>query len=213
MDKMDNLKSGIPIVISAPSGAGKSTIAAKIIEANPSIVQSISCTTRPARKDEKNGVHYFFMSVDEFKKKIEQGDFLEWAIVHDHYYGTPVTELERRLKEGKDVILAIDPQGALTVKRLFPKGVYIFVVPPSWDMLLKRLKSRATDDSSTVQIRVANAQRELTYVSHYDYLVVNDQLEEAVHDLSAIIRAEHRRLPRVSKDDLPIFRHPEGVRS
>src|SRR5262245_24872315 len=136
---------GIPVVISAPSGAGKSTIAARIAKGSLSAVLSVSCTTRAARVGERNGEDYFFVSVDDFKKKIETGDFLEWAVVHGHYYGTPLSSLEAQLTEGKDVILTIDPQGALAVKRIYPTGIFIFVVPPSWDTLLKRLYKRATD--------------------------------------------------------------------
>lgn len=196
---------GLPIVISAPSGAGKSSIAALIQKKRPTAVPSISCTTRPPRGGEKNGVDYFFISMDEFKKRIETGDFLEWAVVHDHHYGTPLSSLRKQLEEGKDVLLTIDPQGALSVRRAHPEGIFIFVVPPTWEALLNRLKSRATDDSSSLQVRIKNAEKELTYLSHYDYLLVNDKLDEAVSQALAIIEAEHCRLTRINKKDIPIL--------
>lgn len=199
-------KSGIPVVISAPSGAGKSTIAFRIVKENPSAVISISCTTRSPRPGEQNGKDYFFNSQDEFKRKIEKGEFLEWAVVHGHYYGTPVSALERELQQKKDVILTIDPQGALSVKRIYPAGVFIFVIPPSWEALVNRLTKRATDDRTSVEIRVANARKELSYLSHYDYLVVNDELEAAVKNIGAIIQAEHLRLSRVDKNEIPLLK-------
>lgn len=196
---------GLPIVISAPSGAGKSTIASQIARRGTSIVPSVSCTTRPPRAGEKEGEHYFFTTVDDFKKRAAEGGFLEWAVVHGQYYGTPLSALEANLRAGRDVILTIDPQGALSVKKIYPKGVFIFVVPPSWDTLHKRLYKRATDDANTTELRLQNARKELTYVDHYDYLVVNDDLDAAVNDILAIIRAEHQRLARIDKRDIPIL--------
>lgn len=196
---------GIPIVISAPSGTGKSTIADRIVEAQPNAVHSISCTTRPPRSGERDGEHYFFTTIDEFKRKIETGEFLEWAIVHGHYYGTPLKALESQLDLGRDVILTIDPQGALSVKRIYPAGVFIFVVPPSWDVLMKRLYKRATDDQKSVDIRVANARKEIAYLGHYEYLVVNDDLETAVRHVSAIMMAEHMKTSRAQHRSLPIL--------
>lgn len=197
--------SGIPIVISAPSGAGKSTIALRIAKENPQAVLSISCTTRQPRAGEKHGKDYFFATEDDFKKKIEKGDFLEWAVVHGHYYGTPLSYLESQLKERKDVILTIDPQGALSVKRIYPNGVFIFVIPPSWDALVNRLTKRATDDRSTVEMRLNNARKELSYLSHYDYLVVNDDLDAAVKHVACIVEAEHRRITRIDKAEIPLL--------
>jgi len=205
--KKGTQKRGIPIVLSAPSGAGKSTIATRIVEENPSAVLSISCTTRAPRPGEKDGVNYHFTSADEFKRKIEVGEFLEWAVVHGHYYGTPLSSLEKQMSENKDVILTIDPQGALSVKKIFSEGIFIFVVPPSWDALRERLTKRATDDSNTIDVRIQNAKKELSYLSHYDYLVVNDNLESAVTDVTAILRAEHRRLSRINKNDIPLLAH------
>jgi len=194
---------GIPIVISAPSGAGKSTIAGRLLKDD--IVLSISSTTRSPRKGEKNGVDYSFSSVDDFKRKIEKGEFLEWAVVHGNYYGTPLTPIRANLDKGKDVVMVIDPQGALSVKNHYPDGVYIFVVPPTWDILLKRIKERALDDKASQKIRIANARKELTYLSHYDYVVVNDHLKDAVDDVLAILRSEHLRRERIDKRAIPIL--------
>lgn len=196
---------GLPVVLSAPSGAGKSTIASRIIADNPTAVLSISCTTRAPRDKEKNGVHYHFISEDEFKKRIKDGDFLEWAEVHGNYYGTPRSALEKLLQEGKDVILTIDVQGALSAKRFYPHGVYIFLVPPSWEALERRLISRGSDDRRALEIRKTNARKELSYLSHYDYLVINDDLEKAVSDVDSILRAEHCRLSRIDKRDIGIL--------
>lgn len=196
---------GIPIVISAPSGAGKSTIAARIAKKHPSAVLSVSCTTRAPRPGEKQGKDYFFIEEDEFKKKIDSGDFLEWAVVHGHHYGTPISFLQEQMDQMKDVLLTIDPQGAMAVKRVYKEGVYIFVVPPSWDILMKRLVNRATDDAKTVEIRIANARKELSYLSHYDYLIVNDDLDEAVSQVSAIVTAEHLKISRINRNDVSIL--------
>lgn len=201
-------RSGIPVVISAPSGAGKSTIASEVIKQHPEGVVSISCTTRAPRAGEQNGRDYFFATDQQFKQKIEKGEFLEWAVVHGNYYGTPLSYLESQLANKKDVILTIDPQGALSVKRVYPEGIYIFIVPPTWQILVDRLTKRATDDKATLDIRIANARKELTYLSHYDYLVVNDDLDMAVKNVLSIIQAEHQRLSRVDKDAIPIFSHP-----
>ena len=200
------LLKGLPVVISAPSGAGKSTIATRLAEQNPDAVLSISCTTRAPRNGEADGQHYFFTTPEEFRRKIEKGEFLEWALVHGHYYGTPLAALERRLADGKDVILTIDPQGAISVKRIYPNGVFIFVVPPTWDALFKRLYKRATDDPAAMELRLANARQELSFLPNYDYLVVNDDLQAAVRDVSAIIAAEHHRLNRIDVDSIPIFK-------
>ena len=196
---------GFPVVISAPSGTGKSTIASRLIEDLPSASQSISCTTRQARAGEKDGEHYFFTTFDEFKRKIDAGEFLESAIVHGQYYGTPLKPLENLLDQGRDVILTIDPQGAMAVKRIYPTGVFIFLVPPSWDVLMKRLYKRATDDQKAVDLRIANARKELAYVEHYDYVVVNDELETAVKQVLSIIAAEHMKTSRIDHRTLPIL--------
>lgn len=199
------MSKGLPIIISAPSGAGKSSIAARITKKHSSAVLSVSCTTRAPRPGEKNGKDYFFLEEQDFKKKIDAGEFLEWAVVHGFYYGTPLSYLQQQMDQKKDVLLTIDPQGAMAVKRVYKEGIYIFVVPPSWDILMKRLVGRATDDAKTVEIRIANARKELSYLSHYDYLIVNDELDDAVEQVSAIIKAEHLKLSRINRNEISIL--------
>lgn len=201
------LKSGIPVVISAPSGAGKSTIAARLAQHIPTAVLSVSCTTRKPRGDEKHERDYYFVDENDFKKKIEAGDLIEWAVVHDNYYGTPRAPLEKNLAEKKDVILTIDPQGALAVKRLYPQGVYIFIVPPSRDVLVDRLTRRATDNKSSLNIRMANARKELSFIPYYDYLVINDSLDAAVETVCSIVVAERHRLSRLDLNQVPFLGH------
>jgi len=196
---------GLPIVLSAPSGTGKSTIATRLVGDLPSACLSTSCTTRPPRNGEKDGEHYFFATIDEFKRKIEAGEFLEWAIVHGHYYGTPLKPLEELLNQGKDVVLTIDPQGAVAVKRIYPAGVFIFVVPPSWDILTKRLYRRATDDPQSLELRIANARKELSYLGHYEYVIVNDDLEVAVRQVSSVMVAEHLKTVRLDRRSVSIL--------
>jgi guanylate kinase len=197
--------SGFPIVVSAPSGGGKSTVAEQILKEQPLCVRSISCTTRAPRKGETNGKDYFFLSIDEFKKRIAANAFIEWAEVHGNLYGTLRAEIEKELQSGHDVLLTIDPQGAESLRKIYPHGVFIFLVPPTWDLLLERLNTRGTDDNSIKDIRIANAKKELQTLALYDYLVVNDELDVAVTDVTAIIRAEHRRTFRVNKNDIPIL--------
>lgn len=197
--------SGLPIVLSAPSGGGKSTIADRVLKEAPHLVRSISCTTRSPRTGEVHGQHYFFVSESEFKNRVSQGEFIEWAQVHGHYYGTPKPVFEQHLRKGHDVLLVIDPQGALSIKRLYPEGLFIFIVPPTWEDLMNRLSVRGTDSSAEREKRLANAKMEISALPQYDFLVVNDNVDAAVGDVLAILRSEHRRLNRVNKADIPIL--------
>ncbi len=196
---------GLPVVVSAPSGGGKSTIVTEILNRVPNATRSISCTTRSPRAGEKEGVDYFFVTEAEFKKRVSAGEFLEWAVVHNYSYGTPASGFEDQLKKGKDVVLTIDPQGAASVRKIYPDGVFIFVVPPTWDILSERLQKRASDNPDTVGVRLTNARKEVQSLTSYDYLVVNDDLSLAVSDVAAIIQAEHHRLTRINKRDIPIL--------
>jgi len=188
---------GLVIVLSAPSGAGKSTLCQAITTQSKEIRLSVSCTTRTPRPLEKEGRDYFFLSEKEFLARRDRGEFLEWAKVHDHYYSTPRAPIEADLALGLDVLMDIDTQGAMAVKKSFPDSVLVFLFPPSWEELEKRLRHRKQDAESVIQRRLANARAELDQAPRYDYWVVNDQRERAIEDLQAILRAEHRRPSRL----------------
>ena len=188
------------IIVSAPSGTGKSTLCRELLKRNPSLKYSISCTTRPPRKSEEEGRDYFFTTPDEFQRRVDRGDFLEWAKVHGCLYGTPKRFTEETLRRGWNVLLAIDVQGALSIREKQRDAVLIFVVPPSWESLESRLRNR-DGDSRTAEQRLAAARNELQHFKSYDYLLVNDRLEETVEQMESIILSEslrvHRREDRV----------------
>ncbi len=177
------------VFISGPSGAGKSTIIRKLLESNNNLVLSVSYTTRDPRPGELNGKDYFFVSMEEFEEKIRTGAFLEYARVHDHFYGTSQDWVKEREKSGLDVLFDIDVQGVEQVKKKAPQGCFIFVVPPDMDTLKQRLSLRGTETTESMNLRLRNAMKELAYWKNYDYLVVNDDLERAVHEVSAIMVA------------------------
>ncbi len=178
------------IVISGPSGVGKTTICNEIIARRKDIVYSISATSRQKRKGEVNGREYFFLSSDEFQRWIKQGRFVEYAKVHGNYYGTPREFLEENLKEGKSVLLDIDVQGAKKLMKIYPDGIYIFILPPDFDELKNRLKKRNTDDDKVIEKRLKNASNELKYLSDYKYAVKNIVLEETIKEILGIIDEE-----------------------
>ena len=181
------------IILSGPSGAGKGTVCQAATAHNPNLKISISATTRAPRGEEQNGVEYFFLDKVDFEKKIEEDAFLEYAKVHDHYYGTPKAHVLQMLDEGTDVILEIDVQGAAQIKEKLGFGVLIFIAPPSIQVLKERLVNRKTDSDAQIQLRMKNALTELQQAEHYDYVIVNDTVDQAVADLEAIIRAERCR--------------------
>ena len=189
-------QNGKLFVISGPSGAGKGTIVNAVMDqADPSgTALSISMTTREPRPGEEDGVNYFFVTKEEFRRQIEAGGFLEYAEVYDHYYGTPKSKVMEKLNQEKDVILEIDIQGALNVKKAFPEGVLIFILPPSMEVLRSRLTGRGTDAPEVIERRLSKTRGELAFIDRYDYGVVNDDLEEAVETVRAIMRAEHARV-------------------
>lgn len=170
-------------VISGPSGAGKGTLIANLRKRYPGLALTVSATTRAPREGEVDGIHYYFMSEDEFSKRVSCGDFLEWAKVHAHCYGTLTTEVERHLKEGRSVVLEIDVQGALQVKEKLAEAVLIFIAPPSLEVLEERLRGRATESESDIELRLQNAQGELALANRYDAIIVNDDLERAESEL------------------------------
>ncbi|ABO50227.1 guanylate kinase [Desulforamulus reducens MI-1] len=186
-------RQGLLIVISGPSGAGKGTICQGLLKKNKDLCLSVSCTTRPVRPGEVDGVNYFFVSKEAFEKMISENELLEYARVYDNYYGTPLNFVEEKLSTGQDVILEIDIQGALQIKQKYPKGVLIFVVPPSLSLLQERLTKRGTDSAESINKRLQCVCDELKNTQRYDYLVVNDIVDNAVAQVESIINAERCR--------------------
>ncbi|HRY29035.1 MAG TPA: guanylate kinase [Elusimicrobiota bacterium] len=194
------MSTGLLLVVSGPSGAGKSTLCQALIAKWPNLRYSVSCTTRPRREKEVDGRDYHFVSEDAFQKNIRDGKFLEWARVHDSFYGTLQEPLMEHLRQGLDVVLDVDPHGALSIKEKFADCVGVYICPPTWESLEDRLRSRAQDDELSISKRLANARKEMGYLSHYDYLVVNKVFRESLENLSAILRAEHSRVKRLSHE-------------
>ncbi len=181
--------SGLLFIVSAPSGVGKSTLIRSVLAECPNLKFSVSCTTRPPRPEEINGRDYVFIEKEEFLRGIDSGRFLEWAEVHGNYYGTDSRPIEEWLSAGQDVLLDIDVQGARMVRCAFPGAVTIFVLPPSFQELEERLKNRATESPEQLAVRFEAARRELFDAPWYDYVIINDDLKEAVADLAAVLRA------------------------
>lgn len=185
-----------PVVLSAPSGTGKTTIASALVESSEDLVFSVSATTRPARDHEVDGVDYRFLSEPDFRAMIEADEFVEWAEVHGHLYGTSRQALQAALDDGRFLILDVDVQGAMQIRQSVPEAVLVFVLPPSADALVERLQKRGTEGDDTVVRRIENARGELEQVSQFDYIVVNDNLELAIDEVRGIVLAEGRRAPR-----------------
>ncbi len=198
---------GLLVVISGPSGAGKGTICKALLEKNDFWI-SVSATTRQPRNGEMDGVNYYFLSKDEFQKKIEKKDFLEYAEVYGNYYGTPKSKVLGAIDKGRDVILEIDIQGALKVKETYPEGVFIFILPPSMEELKKRIINRKSETHESLMTRFKSAYKEINYVSKYNYAVVNDTVEIAVEKIESIISAERCRVDRVKEN---ILDSKEGI--
>jgi guanylate kinase len=186
-------------VISGPSGTGKGTIC-DLVAAKGGVEVSISATTRNPREGEKDGLSYFFLSRDDFESKIEKGEFLEYAKVYDNYYGTPKRNVEGKLESGKDIILEIDIQGALQVKKTYPEAVLIYILPPSFEELKKRLIGRGTETEEIVKMRLSRMHGEIAMIGEYNYFVVNRDLDEAVERVRAIMTAEHLRVDKLEKE-------------
>ena len=187
---------GLLIVVSGASGTGKGTVCKKILADLPSVAYSISATTRAPRPGEVDGKEYYFISRDEFKAWIDDGKFLEFAEVYGNYYGTPLNKIEERLNRGEDILLEIDVQGALNVKRKVPEGVYIFLLPPSLEELKRRIEGRGTETPESLNRRLANAVAEIKIGRAYDYAVVNDSVDNAAAQIEAILAAERCKVER-----------------
>ena len=189
-------RKGILFVVSGPSGAGKGTVCKALREKRPDLKLSVSATTRQPREGELEGVHYFFKTQEEFAAMRERGEFLEWAQVYGNCYGTPVSFVKKTLEDGADMLLEIDIQGALNVKKAFPDAVTVFIVPPSLAILRKRLADRGTETEESLAIRCAAAEKELAFMDQYDYFVVNGELQTAVDEVNAIMTAEALKMGR-----------------
>ncbi len=196
--------SGSPllIVVSGPSGVGKDAILARIKQSGFPLHHVVTATTRPKRPGEEDGIHYYFLSEEEFKRRIRENQFLEWAKVYNNYYGVPLQEVKNALDRGQDVIVKVDVQGAATIKRLLPDAVLIFVMSPSIEELVNRLRQRNTETSDDLNVRLHKVSEELESLPLFDYIVLSqeDKLDFAVSQITAIVTAEKCRLkPRVVK--------------
>ena len=178
------------IVLSAPSGGGKTTLCQRTLKDFPELTLSISTTTRAPRGSEQNGKEYFFVSHEEFKKQIDAGRFAEWALVHGNYYGTSKDVIEKAFASGKSVLLDIDVQGAASLGKSFPEScVTIFITPPDMEVLESRLRSRGTENEATIQKRLQNARDEMTHQKHFHHIVLNDELDRAYTELKSLVES------------------------
>lgn len=187
------------IVLSGPSGCGKDTICSKVLKVNNNVWLSISCTSRKPRGKEENGKDYYFLTNEEFEKKIENNEFLEYAKYNNCYYGTPKDKIDEYLDNGIDVILVIEVQGALKVKEKVKDALFIFIMPPSMKELKRRLQARKTEDEEKIMNRFKIAYKEINEISKYNYVVVNDDIKEAVDKVNCIIKSEKCRVDRIEE--------------
>ncbi|MBQ8132071.1 MAG: guanylate kinase [Bacilli bacterium] len=193
-------KTGQVIVISAPSGAGKDTVVKELMKNNPnSRWVSVSATSRAPREGEQEGVDYYYLSKEEFEQKIEEGFFLEYTNYAGNYYGTPKKYIQEKVAQGTDVILIIEIEGAANIKKLIPEAVFIFIMPPSLKELVRRLKKRGTETDEKILKRFHTAYKEINEVTKYNYVVVNDKLEDAVNKVESILNAEKCRVDRIEE--------------
>jgi guanylate kinase len=195
--KANYVNEGLLVVISGPSGVGKGTVCKALREMMPELTYSISATTRSPREGEVDGVNYFFKSVQEFEKMIEEDELIEWAQYVGNYYGTPRRFVEETLAKGQDVVLEIEVQGAMQVKEKYPQGIFIFLVPPSFEELRQRIIHRGTESESVLNLRLEAASDELKQIDQYDYVVINDEVDKACERIRAIVMAEHCRTDRL----------------
>ena len=194
------MKKGLIIVISGPAGSGKGTVVKALREKMPTLGISVSATTRAPRPGEVEGVHYYFITKEEFERRIASGEILEHTYYCDNYYGTPKSELERITAEGKDIIFEIEVNGAIQIKKLFPEAVAIMLLPPSAKLLESRLRGRGTETEEIIRRRLLRARDELKLLHHYDYLVVNGEnmVDDCVELIRDIINSEHSRTSRMT---------------
>jgi len=191
--------------VAAPSGTGKSSLVKALLELDSHLVVSISHTTRPPRGQEQDGREYHFIDEATFRSKVEAGDFVEWAEVHGNLYGTSKAAIADRITGGQDVVLEIDCQGALQIKRLFPNAVLIFLLPPSWDELLQRLQRRGEDATEVIARRMADARVEVSQARHFDFVIINALFETALFDLKAIVHSQRLRYAALKRSKPAVF--------
>lgn len=196
-----NKEKGSLFVVSAPSGAGKTTLCRKLCEITPRLKYSVSFTTRARRKGERNNVHYTFVSEKRFKDMIKNGEFAEWAVVHGNFYGTSEKRLKELTSKGYDILLDIDVQGAMQLKRRIKDAVYVFILPPSMRVLEKRLRARMSESEAEMKSRLRNARNEILSYSNYDYVIINNDFKEAVREFESIIAAKRLEVERFN----PLF--------
>ena len=201
--------SGALFIVSSPSGGGKTSLVKALLEAEPEVRLSVSYTTRPARPGEVDGRDYHFVMAPVFERMLEAGEFLESAVIYGNHYGTSQKWIERERADGRDVVLEIDWQGAQQVRRLIRQVVSIFIMPPSPQILESRLRGRGQDSEEVVALRLAAAREEISHVSEYEYVIINDDFDRAAQDLRSIIRAERLKLARqLARNPNLIQRYP-----
>ncbi|MCX7842690.1 MAG: guanylate kinase [Clostridia bacterium] len=190
---------GLLVVISGPSGTGKGTVLGLLRQSTPNIVFSVSATTRAPREGEIDGINYFFKTVDEFKAMIEADEMVEWVNYCNNYYGTPKKFVDECKQQGNNVLLEVEVEGALNIKRKYPDSVLIFIVPPSFEELRRRITGRGTENPEVISQRLEQAKVELKFIDRYDYVVVNNTLKQAVEDINSILKAEKLKTSRNSR--------------
>ena len=192
-------------VVAAPSGAGKSSLVKALMELDAAVRPSVSHTTRPPRGQEKDGREYHFVSDTAFDALIQSEAFLEWATVHGHRYGTSRESIEQRIAQGADVVLEIDYQGALQIKKIFANAVLIFILPPSWDELRSRLQNRGEDSLEVIETRLKNAAHEMSQAPKFDFVIINELFERALFDLKAIVHSQRLKYKALRRARADIF--------
>jgi guanylate kinase len=196
----------VVLVVSAPSGGGKTTLCREFLKSFPEVSFSVSSTTRPPRPGEVDGRDYRFISTEEFRRKIEKGEFVEWAENFGYFYGTSVEEVERARRLGRDILLDVDTRGAKSLRARFPEGVYIFILPPSIEVLKERLSHRGSEDIEALRLRISRAMDEIQESVWYDYLIINEDLRVSIEALKAVYTAEKIRMKRQGRRLGPFLR-------
>ncbi len=202
---MSTTPTGHIFLVAAPSGAGKSSLVNALLAHDPSIMLSISCTTRPMRPGEENGKHYHFISVDDYKSLRDSNNLLESAEVHGNFYGTPAQPVQQALQQGRDVLLEIDWQGARQVRQHFPQAIGIFILPPSIPALEERLRKRGQDDDSVIARRLLAAGGEMAHVGEFQYAIINDDFQVALNQLQSIVQSSRLRTPAQAQRHADLF--------